>query len=53
MRKYNRKFAQRMPRQSGVRTNDPQRVAHELSNSKPFQMAMNRNLQALLSTVGV
>ena len=57
MRKHNRIFAKRMPRglnKDGTRdrSNAPQKLAHELTNSKPFQLAMNRNLNALLSTVG-
>lgn len=52
MRKHNKRFAQRMPRVKGDRTNVTQGIAHSLTNSKPFQYGVNRTLQALLSTVG-
>lgn len=53
MRKHNKKFAERFGRTDGDRTNSPQQMAHQLANSKSFQLAANSLLRNLFKRVGV
>lgn len=53
MRKHNRRFAQRWPRDKDDRTNFPQTMAHGFVKNKGAQFYANFLLQGLLARSGI
>lgn len=53
MRKHNRRFAQRWPRDKADRTNFPQTMAHGFVKDKGAQFHANFLLQMLLARIGI
>ena len=53
MRKHNKRFAQRLGRDKGDRSNFPQHMAHGFVHNKSAQFFANGLLQSLLARAGV
>jgi hypothetical protein len=51
MRKHNKKFATRVSRTHGDTSNFPQKLSHNITNDKSFQLAANALLRGMLGSL--